>query len=82
MIYFLTEYTLIIYLQFIIGSKRKTSYFVKISFKNISEHFVLDSILKHLKFDYSSSETVLIHQLKFRAIFLMIAYSWRSDLPM
>ena len=79
MIYFLTEYTLIIHLQFIIGSKRKISYFVNISFENVSEHFVSDNIFKRLKFDYSSLETVSNQQIKLRAIFLVIAYSWKSD---
>ena len=59
MFYFLTEHTIILHVQFIIGSKRKTSYILKKSFANVSEHFVSDSIIKRLKFDYSSSETVL-----------------------
>ena len=33
------------------------------------EHFVSDSIFKRLNFDYSSSITVLIQRIKFRAIF-------------
>ena len=77
MFYFLTEHTLITYVQFIIGFKRKTAYFLKKSFKNVSEHFVSDSIFKRLKFDYSSSEAVSNQRIKLRAIFLVIAYSWR-----
>ena len=40
MLYFLTEYTLIIYVQFIIGSKRKPSSLSEKLFKNDLEHFV------------------------------------------
>ena len=58
MLYFLTEHTLIIYVQYIKGSKRKKSYLLEKLFKKDLVHFVLDSIFKRLKFDYSSSETV------------------------
>ena len=75
MFYFLAEHTLIIYVQFIIGSKRKTSPLQEKSFENNFEHFVSDSNFKRLNFDFSSSETVLIQQIKLRAIFLMTAHS-------
>ena len=58
MFYFLTEHTLIIYVQYIKGSKRKTSYLLEKLFEKDLVHFVSDSICKRLKFDYSSSETV------------------------
>ena len=48
MFYFLAEHTLIIYAQFIIGSKKKTSPFDEKSFENDFEHFVSDSILNAL----------------------------------
>ena len=57
MLYFLTEYTLIIYVQYIKGSKRKTSYLLEKLFEKDLVHFVSDSIFKRLKFDYSSLET-------------------------
>ena len=69
MIYFLTELTLIIHVQFIIGSKRQTSCILKKSFENVSEDFVSDIILKRLKFDYSPSETISNQRIKLRAIF-------------
>ena len=64
MLYFLAEHTLIIYIQFRIVSKRKTSPIEEKSFENDFEHFVSDSIFKGLNFDYSSSETVLIQRIK------------------
>ena len=45
MLYFLAEHTLIIYVQFIIGSIRKTSLLLEKSSESEIEHFVLDSIL-------------------------------------
>ena len=57
-LYFLTKHTLIIYVQYIKDSKRKTSYLLEKSFLKDSVHFVSDSIFKCLKFDYSSLETV------------------------
>ena len=79
MLYFLPECTLIIFIQFIIGTKRKTSPFKEKSFENDFDNLVSDSIFKRLNFDYSSSETVLIQRIKLRAIFLVTAHSWRSD---
>ena len=58
MLYFLTEHTLIIYVQYIKGSKRKTSYLLEKLFEKDLVHFLSDSIFKCLNFDYSSSETV------------------------
>ena len=57
-VYFLTEQTLNIYVQYIKGSKRKTSYLLEKLFQKDLVHFVSDIIFKQLKFDYSSSETV------------------------
>ena len=54
MLYFLTEHTLIIYVQYIKVSKRKTSYLLEKLFEKDLVHFVSDSIFKPLKFDYSS----------------------------
>ena len=58
-----------------IGSKRKASPLQEKSFENDFEHFVPDSNFKHLNFDYSSSETVLIQRIKLRDIFLVTAHS-------
>ena len=58
MLYFLTEHTLIIYVQYIKSSKRKTSYLLEKLFEKDLVYFVPDSIFKRLKFDYSSLETV------------------------
>ena len=49
MLYFLTEHTLIIYVQNIKGSKRKTSYLLETLFEKDLVHFVSDSIFKRLK---------------------------------
>ena len=57
MLYLLTEHTLITYVQYIIGSKRKTSYLLEKLFEKDLVHFVSDSIFKRLNFDYPSSET-------------------------
>ena len=52
MLYFLTDNTLIIYVQFIIGPKRKTSSLLEKLFENNSEYSnFLDSIFKRLKPD-------------------------------
>ena len=70
MFYFLTEHTLIIYEQYIKGSKRKTSYLLEKLFEKDLVHFVSDSIFKRLNFDYSSSETVSNQKLKIKNYFL------------
>ena len=54
MLYFLTEHTLIIYVQYIKGSKGKTIYRLEKLFEKGLVHFTSDSIFKRLKFDYSS----------------------------
>ena len=64
MLYFLTEPALIIYVQYIKGSKRKTSYLLEKLFENDLVHFVSDSIFKCLKFDYSSSDTLSNKKIK------------------
>ena len=79
MLYFLAEHTLIMYVQFIIGFKTKTSPVKEKSFENDFERFVSDSNFKRLNFDYSSSETVLIQQIKLRDIFLVTAHFWGSN---
>ena len=58
MFYLLTEHTLITYVQYIKGSKRKASYILEKLFEKDLVHFVSDSIFKRLKFDCSSLETV------------------------
>ena len=63
-LHFLAEHTLIMHVQFILGSKRKTLPLKEKLFKKDFEHFVSDSICKRLKFDYSSSGTVFIQQIK------------------
>ena len=70
MLYFLTEHTLIIYVQYIKGSKRKTSYLLEKLFKKDLVHFVSDSIFKRLNFDYLSSETVSNQKIKINNYFL------------
>ena len=70
MLYFLTEHTLIIYVQYIKGSKRKTSYLLEKLFEKDLVHFVSDSIFERLKFDYSSSETVSNQKIKINNYFL------------
>ena len=64
MLYFLTEHTLIIYVQYIKGSKRITSYLLEKLFEKDVVHFISDNIFKCLKFDYSSSETVSDQKIK------------------
>ena len=63
-LYFLTQHTYIIYVQYIKGFKRKTSYLLEKLYEKDLVHFVLDSIFKRLKFDYSSSETVPNQKIK------------------
>ena len=76
MLNFLTEHTLIIYVQYIKGSKRKTSYLLEILFEKDLVHVVSDSILKRLNFDYSSSETAyfyvcIIYKIKLYSIHVL-----------
>ena len=67
MLYFLTEHTfIIICVQYIKGSKRKTSYILEILFEKDLVQFVSDSIFKRLKFDYLSSETVSNRKIKIK----------------
>ena len=66
MLYFLTEHTLIIYVQYKKGSKRKTLYLLEKLFEKDLVHFVLDSIFKRIKSDYSSSETVSNQKIKIK----------------
>ena len=70
MLYFLTEHTLIIYVQYIKGSKRKTSYLLEKLFEKDLVHFASDSIFKRLYFDYFSSETVSSQKIKIKNYFL------------
>ena len=79
MLYFLTEHTLIIYAQYIKGSKRKTSYLLEKLCEKDLVYFVSNSVFKRLKFDYSSSETVSNQTIKIKIFILMKAYFWRSD---
>ena len=69
MLNFLTEHTLIINVQYIKGSKRKTSYLLEKLFEKDLVHFVPDSIFKRLKFDYSSSMTVSNQKIKIKNCF-------------
>ena len=70
MLYFLTEHTLIIYVQCIKGSKRKTSYLLEKLLEKDLVHFVSDSIFKRLNFDYLSSDTVSNQKIKINNYFL------------
>ena len=69
MLYFLAEHTLIIYVQYIKGSKKITSYLLEKLFEKDLVHFVSDSIFKRLKFDYSSSETVSNQKIEIKNYF-------------
>ena len=64
MLYFVTEHTYIIYVQYRKDSKQKTSYLLENLFDKDLVHFVSDSIFKRLKLDYSSSETVSNQKIK------------------
>ena len=66
MLYFLTEHTLITYVQYIKGFKRKTKYHLEKLFEKDLVHFVSDSIFNPLKFVYSSSETVSNQKVKLK----------------
>ena len=70
MLYFLPEHTIIIYVQYTKGSKRITSNILEKLFEKDLVHFISDSIFKRLKFDYSSSETVLHQKIKNKNYFL------------
>ena len=70
MLHFLTEHTLMIYVQYIKGVKRKTSYLLKKLLEKVLVHFISDSIFKRLNFDYSSKETVSNQKIKFKNYFL------------
>ena len=70
MLYFRTEHTLTIYVQYIKGSKRKTPYILEKLFEKDLVHFISDSIFKRLNFDYSSSETVSNQKIKIKNYFL------------
>ena len=70
MLYFLTENTLITYVQYIKGSTRKTSYLLEKLFEKDLVHFVSDSIFKRLNFDFSASETVSNQKIKIKNYFL------------
>ena len=70
MLYFLSEHTLIIYVQYIKGSKRKTSYLLEKLFEKDLVHFISESIFKCLKFDYSSSAIVSNQKIKSKNCFL------------
>ena len=70
MLYFLTEHTLIIYVQYTKGSKIKTSYLLEILVEKDLVYFVSDSIFKRLNFDCSSSETLSNQKIKIKNYFL------------
>ena len=70
MLYFLTKHTLIMYVQYIKGFKRKTAYLLEKLFVKDLVHIFSDSIFKRLIFDYSSSETVLNQKIKINNYFL------------
>ena len=69
MLYFQTEHTLIIYVQFILGPKRKTS-----SLSGVS-----DSIFQTLKIWLLIFRDCFNSDNRLRAIFLVTAYFWRSE---
>ena len=69
-LYYLTEHTLIIYVHYMKGSKRKSSYLLEKLFEKDSVNFGSDSIFKRLKFDNSFSETVSNQKIKIKNHFL------------
>ena len=79
MLYFFTEQTLIIYVQYIKGSKRKTSYILEKLFYRDLVHFVSNSTFKRLKSDYSSSDTVSKQKIKIKNYFLDDCIFLESD---
>ena len=88
MLYFLTEHTFIIYVQYIKGAKRKTSYLLEKLFEKDLVHIVSDSIFKRLKFDYSSSDIVSNQKINIKNYFLykyafleIRVTKWKSILP-
>ena len=70
MLSFLTEHTLMIYVQYIKGSKTKTSHLLEKLLEKDIVHFVSDSIFKRLNFDYSSSVTVTNQKIRIKNYFL------------
>ena len=62
--------TLIVYVQYIKGSKIKTSYLLEKLFQKDLVYFASDSIFKRLKCDYSSLETVSNQKIKIKNDFL------------
>ena len=70
MLYFLTEHTLIMHVQYVKSSERKTSYLLEKLVEKDLVHLVSDNIFKCLKFDYSSSETVSNQKIKLKNYFL------------
>ena len=70
MLYFPTKHTLIIYVQYIKGFKRNTSYLQEKLFEKYLVHIVSDSIFKCLKFDNSSSETDSNQEIQIKKYFL------------
>ena len=66
MLYFLTEHALVIYVQYIKGSKRKSSYLLENLLEKDLVHFVSDRSFKRLKFDYSSSKTDSNQKIKIK----------------
>ena len=86
MLYFLIELTLIIYVQYIKGPKRKTSYLIEKLLEKDLVHFVSESIFKRLKFDYSSLETVSNRKIKIKTFNSCLRISedqinlWKSNI--
>ena len=70
MLYFPTEHTFILYVQYKKGSKRKISNLLEKLFEKDLVNFVSDSIFKRLKFEYSSAETVSNQKIKIKNCFL------------
>ena len=70
MLYFLTEHTFIIYVQYTKRSERKTSYLLEKLFEKDLVQFASDSIFKRLNFDYSSLETVSNQKIQIKNLFL------------
>ena len=86
LLYFHTEHTLFIYVQYIKGSKNKDFISLREIVRERLSTFRSDSIFKRLKFDYSSSETVLNQKIKIKnyfyddCVFLEIRLTHRNQL--
>ena len=79
-LYFLTEHTLIIYVQYIKGSKRKHIISFREIFRERFSIFRFSQHFKRLNFEYPSSEAVSIKTVFDDCIFLEIRLAHGNQL--